>query len=129
MTFYCPIILSSTIYPLFPHVNVVLFYPCLDFYRHLTYVDSVFFFLNDPAPPEIYPLPLHDALPISEPVPLGPALEEHGHLVIGEAPAVGQRLETRELLPAGRVVRAGGDHAVDGVHATGRQKQIGRAHV
>src|SRR2546421_700391 len=23
-----------------------------------------FFFLNDPAPPEIYPLPLHDALPI-----------------------------------------------------------------
>src|SRR2546430_17168907 len=24
-----------------------------------------FFFLNDPAPPKIYPLPLHDALPIS----------------------------------------------------------------
>src|SRR5256885_7780363 len=24
-----------------------------------------FFFLNDPAPPEIYPLPLRDALPIS----------------------------------------------------------------
>src|SRR6202035_6110864 len=24
-----------------------------------------FFFLNDPAPTEIYPLPLHDALPIS----------------------------------------------------------------
>src|SRR2546428_1671176 len=24
-----------------------------------------FFFFNDPAPPEIYPLPLHDALPIS----------------------------------------------------------------
>src|SRR2546426_9985686 len=23
-----------------------------------------FFFLNDPPPPEIYPLPLHDALPI-----------------------------------------------------------------
>src|SRR3954449_5747121 len=23
-----------------------------------------FFFLNNPAPPEIYPLPLHDALPI-----------------------------------------------------------------
>src|SRR2546430_10972593 len=28
--------------------------------RHLS-----FFFLNDPATPEIYPLPLHDALPIS----------------------------------------------------------------
>src|ERR1051326_1072180 len=25
-----------------------------------------FFFLNDPATPEIYPLPLHDALPICE---------------------------------------------------------------
>src|SRR2546421_3362723 len=24
----------------------------------------LFFFFNDPAPPEIYPLPLHDALPI-----------------------------------------------------------------
>src|SRR5256886_16388106 len=24
-----------------------------------------FFFLNNPAPPEFYPLPLHDALPIS----------------------------------------------------------------
>src|SRR2546430_13412427 len=31
-----------------------------------------FFFFNDPAPPEIYPLPLHDALPISLPV-VGPA--------------------------------------------------------
>src|SRR2546421_12236748 len=27
---------------------------------------SFFFFFNDPAPPEIYPLPLHDALPIYE---------------------------------------------------------------
>src|SRR5258705_13336732 len=26
-----------------------------------------FFFFNDPAPPEIYPLPLHDAFPISPP--------------------------------------------------------------
>src|SRR2546426_7825750 len=26
-----------------------------------------FFFLNDPPPTEIYPLPLHDALPISDP--------------------------------------------------------------
>src|SRR5260370_40700228 len=33
-------------------------------YRHLSLV-YVFFFLNYPAPPEIYPLPLHDALPIS----------------------------------------------------------------
>src|SRR5256885_9306156 len=26
---------------------------------------TLFFFFNDPAPPEIYPLSLHDALPIS----------------------------------------------------------------
>src|SRR2546430_13483809 len=29
-------------------------------------VYSLFFFFNDTATPEIYPLPLHDALPISE---------------------------------------------------------------
>src|SRR5256886_13803790 len=27
----------------------------------------LFFFLNDPPPPKIYPLPLHDALPILQP--------------------------------------------------------------
>src|SRR2546425_12705407 len=43
---------------------------------------SFFFFFNDTAPPEIYPLPLHDALPISSvwfwlvafPYVAGPAL-------------------------------------------------------
>src|SRR5256886_5313600 len=30
-----------------------------------------FFFFNDPAPPEISTLPLHDALPISPPLPDG----------------------------------------------------------
>src|SRR2546425_1089349 len=33
--------------------------------------NSFFFFLNDPAPPEIYPLSLHDPLPISFPPRLG----------------------------------------------------------
>src|SRR5256884_8972277 len=33
--------------------------------KYSTSLFSFFFFLNDPAPPEIYPLPLHDALPIS----------------------------------------------------------------
>src|SRR5260370_17524038 len=28
-------------------------------------LSSLFFFFNDRAPPEIYPLPLHDSLPIS----------------------------------------------------------------
>src|SRR2546430_5036631 len=31
----------------------------------------IFFFLNNPAPPETYPLPLHDALPICDPVRAG----------------------------------------------------------
>src|SRR2546429_5983874 len=47
--------------------------PLSDYYqRHSLSIASIasispffFFFLNDRAPPEIYPLPLHDALPIS----------------------------------------------------------------
>src|SRR5258707_1917448 len=38
-----------------------------------------FFFFNDPAPPEFYPLPLHDALPIyffAERVPANSAFVE-----------------------------------------------------
>src|ERR1039458_4664596 len=31
---------------------------------HGTYAGSIFFFLNDGATPEIYPFPLHAALPI-----------------------------------------------------------------
>src|SRR2546425_4609822 len=38
-------------------------------------LSNFFFFLNDPAPPEIYPLPLPDALPISVG---GTALARHG---------------------------------------------------
>src|SRR3989442_7428577 len=33
--------------------------------RHVGLVTVFFFFFNDPATPEIYTLPLHDALPIS----------------------------------------------------------------
>src|SRR5256885_5718282 len=48
-----------------------------------------FFFLNDPAPPETYPLPLHDALPIWGPSGHTPPLERdvssgsHGFLLGG----------------------------------------------
>src|SRR2546421_404789 len=43
------------------------FYACSFFFFSLLRapVSFFFFFLNDTAPPEIYPLPLHDALPIS----------------------------------------------------------------
>src|SRR2546428_14016401 len=40
------------------------FESCIELLRNPYHV-SVFFFLNDPAPPEIYPLSLHAALPIS----------------------------------------------------------------
>src|SRR6266508_5033213 len=57
---------------------------------------------------------------VAEPVPLGPALEEHRDLIVGETPAARQRLEATQLLAAGRVVRPRGDHAVDGVHPAER---------
>src|SRR3990172_6777890 len=39
---------------------------------------SLFFFLNDPAPPEISPLPLHDALPIYVQALPRPAVHREG---------------------------------------------------
>src|SRR5260370_41649204 len=39
------------------------------FFSTLSLLLPFFFFLNDPATTEIYPLPLHDALPISGAVP------------------------------------------------------------
>src|SRR2546429_7038890 len=38
----------------------------LSFFFFLAFIESIsfFFFLNEPAPPEIYPLPLPDPLPI-----------------------------------------------------------------
>src|SRR6202521_4832471 len=50
-----------------PSYVVSLFYDIvLLFFSSLLYF-FFFFFFNDPAPPEIYPLSLHDALPISTP--------------------------------------------------------------
>src|SRR2546422_11258552 len=43
----------------------------------------LFFFFNNPAPTEIYPLPLHDALPISAAVVIGtdaPSYDIHAAL-------------------------------------------------
>src|SRR5256885_6455150 len=40
-----------------------------------------FFFLNDPAPPEISPLPLHDALPIFRSDPRRAAFSKHPEIV------------------------------------------------
>src|SRR2546426_12448775 len=46
----------------------------------------LFFFFNDPAPTEIYPLPLHDALPISSTSrSAGSARGSRGHAPAGLA--------------------------------------------
>src|SRR3989440_12730494 len=44
---------------------VLIFFFLLPF-MFLSYLFPFFFFLNDTAPPEIYPLPLHAALPIPD---------------------------------------------------------------
>src|SRR5256885_1056494 len=49
-----------SIFPVFPQAVLVLFYYLMIHTR----LDFFFFFFNDPAPPEISPLPLHDPLPI-----------------------------------------------------------------
>src|SRR5258708_4541171 len=75
----------DTNYTFYHTFNTIIPVPSHLYDFHLTYADSrlslyllrlfcfimllptsffFFFFFNDPAPPEIYPLPLHDALPI-----------------------------------------------------------------
>src|SRR2546421_9952428 len=51
MTCYATTIILFLLYPPFSTFSINYFF--------------FFFFFNDTAPPEIYPLPLHDALPIS----------------------------------------------------------------
>src|SRR5256885_15869133 len=49
-----------------PNTNVTI----TIFFSHTVFSPALFFFFfNDPAPPETYPLPLHDALPIFPPQP------------------------------------------------------------
>src|SRR3989441_4790928 len=47
-------------------------------------LSSIFFFLNDPAPTEIYPLSLHAALPISRPQSKPPAVGAGGLVIDGQ---------------------------------------------
>src|SRR2546430_14277288 len=57
------------IYLLKHFLNKLLIFYFLIIHSHSFFF---FFFFNDPPPPEIYPLPLHDALPICVPGPLSP---------------------------------------------------------
>src|SRR5256885_13893424 len=69
----------------------------------------IFFFLNDPAPPEIYTLPLHAALPIS--------------LVVRQAHQGVAAVCARHLpRPVGRAVIA--DEPLDGVEALDLARQV-----
>src|SRR5258708_39177672 len=99
-----------------------------------------FFFFNDPAPTEISPLPLHDALPISQaaastlqpparaPADSLPACAEPGHLG-HEAknslmpPAMAASLAAALLVACG----GGGGDTAPGTGNGGNE--IGRAHV
>src|SRR5260370_41073323 len=86
----------------------------------------VFFFFNDPAPPEIYPLSLHDALPISAGDP--------GHLGAGlprpHAPAEPVAAVGHSPAPDPRVPAPAGAPALPPLpRVTGPWHEIGRAHV
>src|SRR2546430_17580072 len=91
-----------------------------------------FFFLNDTAPPKIYPLPLPDALPISAKTRGADRLLRNGFL-----PTPGPAwLFRRDRPPAMRQLRqlphAGAELGWDGRRAEsalGDLSQIGRAHV
>src|SRR2546429_3927679 len=54
----------------------------------------LFFFLNDPAPTDISPLPLHDPLPISAP----PAVEDLGYPPARGVPHYRERQSLQEAL-------------------------------
>src|SRR2546430_13571769 len=81
-----------------------LFSLCLTASSHLPF----FFFLNEPAPTEIYPLPLHDALPTS------PARTARGIALVswygdesGSRTASGEHFDPGGLTFAHRTIRFG----------------------
>src|SRR2546430_5108418 len=57
-------------------LTIIIFF--LIIHKELGYF-LLFFFFNDTAPPEIYPFPLHDALPISAPDRAERARDPHVH--------------------------------------------------
>src|SRR2546422_6522863 len=75
---------------------------CFFLVRNLRASTCFFFFLNDPAPPEISPFPLPDPLPIPRlraQQPVGSSSGELGHLVGAGAVAEGEHGLDAELAP------------------------------
>src|SRR2546422_9520765 len=91
-----------------------------------------FFFFNDRAPPEIYPLPLHDALPISA-AAAAPAAEPLGGEARGgreRQRVAGRAKSVRPAAPGGGHPRRGDRRGQDpGARSERRLGEIGRAHV
>src|SRR2546430_17642050 len=90
----------------------------------------LFFFFNDPATPEIYPLPQHDPLPIC-PQALPPTLDELEHEGLLSAPRFAESLLNRRAARYGtaRIMGELKRHALDPHLVQTLHQQIGRAHV
>src|SRR2546430_4877751 len=88
------------------HVKLGL---CLFFESPSMSAIPFFFFFNNPPTPEIYPLPLHDALPISRhsrPSPHGhDHLERRGGRGVGQVAGAGRRGDAQRV--GDRAARAG----------------------
>src|SRR2546429_7547520 len=89
-----------------------------------------FFFFKDPAPTEISPLPLHDALPIygDEPLPLRAAARRRHQLHAQQREGRDRRLRRHRHGLSGRPARPAGANPGEGVPRD-LPAEIGRAHV
>src|SRR2546428_13479377 len=89
-----------------------------------------FFFFNDPAPPEIYTLSLHDALPISL-LPVQFSATSHGPADARQTVAADWKPSAGQLalLPVQFSATSHGPADARQTVATWRRTEIGRAHV
>src|SRR5256885_14572377 len=126
MIYYISYITLALLCTLYKH-HFFISYIMLIFLTTAIPTSHFFFFLNDPAPPEIYPLPLHAALPIYEdpPDPAGMALA-HRHAAAVPGIEITDHADPPRI---GRPHREG--DALDPVmhQRMGAELQIGRAHV
>src|SRR5256885_17189130 len=92
----------------------------------------LFFFLNDPATPEFYPLPLHDALPIWASAQADAArIRREAETARAAAQAETERLRAQAAQERASLdaARAAADEANRLRAQSEQEKEIGRAHV